>query len=247
MNNVHLKLKELRIGKNLTQTQMAQMAGISRATYVFIENGQTKTISIEVGLALAKTLEIPFNELFEIECTQKDAITQKEHDELWAALKEKNKSLEEKNQMIELLQSELRSYKKNAATDEIRALFGFLHEDQASREITQSDEESQKLISDIKITIRDLNHTIGGNIEENLINYNDALSSFFDINEIFNYLESKSNSKNEFIENTVEKLKGIEVLSEPEIRSFIKKNIITKWDTQKIKAQKRRINKLFDS
>lgn len=61
------KLRKLRIEKRLTQKYIADLCGITPTAYTFIENGTTKNITIEVGKGISKALEVPFNELFDIE------------------------------------------------------------------------------------------------------------------------------------------------------------------------------------
>ena len=67
MKQLHERIKEIRLSRKINQSELAVNLGISRNAYVQIENGVTKSISISVGKALAKELDISFNELFEIE------------------------------------------------------------------------------------------------------------------------------------------------------------------------------------
>jgi len=61
------KIKRLRTEKRLTQKQVSELCGLTPSAYLFIENGTTKSISIDVGIGIARALEIPFVELFDIE------------------------------------------------------------------------------------------------------------------------------------------------------------------------------------
>lgn len=61
------KLKKLRTGKNLSQSQIAKLIDISQAAYAKIESGDTFDITIDIGKGIAKALGMSFNELFEIE------------------------------------------------------------------------------------------------------------------------------------------------------------------------------------
>ncbi len=74
MESIHEKIKKLRTLRNISQSQMAKIVGITRATYVFIENGKTQNISIEVGKGIARALDVPFTELFEIEASDSKII-----------------------------------------------------------------------------------------------------------------------------------------------------------------------------
>jgi transcriptional regulator with XRE-family HTH domain len=67
MGKIHERIKELRISKNLKQSDIAKAAGISNTAYGKIENGITESISIEFGKVIARMLQVPFTELFEID------------------------------------------------------------------------------------------------------------------------------------------------------------------------------------
>lgn len=67
MDNIGEKLKHLRKSKGLSQSQVAEAAGLTQASYASIESGKTKSISIQVGKGLAQILGRDFGSLFEIE------------------------------------------------------------------------------------------------------------------------------------------------------------------------------------
>lgn len=67
MEYLHERIRRLRESKNLKQADVAELVGISRVAYSQIENNVTKSITIEVGKKLSRALQVPFNELFEIE------------------------------------------------------------------------------------------------------------------------------------------------------------------------------------
>ena len=69
MNDIHKKIKQIRVSKGIKQKQVADKAGIKPSSYFSIEEGKTKNISIEVGKGIARALDIPFTKLFEIEDT----------------------------------------------------------------------------------------------------------------------------------------------------------------------------------
>ncbi|MFW6275144.1 MAG: helix-turn-helix domain-containing protein [bacterium] len=67
MVSINEKIKQLRISKGIKKADVARAAGIKHPTYTSIENGDTKSISIEVGKGIADVLGISFNELFGID------------------------------------------------------------------------------------------------------------------------------------------------------------------------------------
>ena len=67
MELIHNKIKQLRKSKGISQKEVAAFAGVTQSSFALIESGKTQNISIEVGKGIAKALDIPFTELFEIE------------------------------------------------------------------------------------------------------------------------------------------------------------------------------------
>lgn len=67
MESLNERLKKKRNELGLSQTFVAELAGITQSAYAQIENGNTKSITIEAGKGIAKALNVPFSELFEIE------------------------------------------------------------------------------------------------------------------------------------------------------------------------------------
>ena len=62
------KIKKLRIQKNISQVDMANAAGMSRGAFIAFENGkESVNLSLRAAIEIAKTLNISFNDLFEIE------------------------------------------------------------------------------------------------------------------------------------------------------------------------------------
>ena len=57
------RIKLLRTERNLTQEQLASLAGISRTTLVSIESGNTNPDGKTIA-ALVKALNIPANQIF---------------------------------------------------------------------------------------------------------------------------------------------------------------------------------------
>jgi transcriptional regulator with XRE-family HTH domain len=60
-----IKLKQLRIGLDLSQEQMADRLGVSRSQYAAIENGQ-RYGTLKFWRNLQETLVVPKGEVFEM-------------------------------------------------------------------------------------------------------------------------------------------------------------------------------------
>lgn len=60
------KIRSLRKASGLSQAYVASVCELTQSSYASIENGKTKSITIEVGKGIAKALGVPFTELFEI-------------------------------------------------------------------------------------------------------------------------------------------------------------------------------------
>lgn len=123
------KLKQLRKEKGISQSTVAKAAGISIAAYSNIENGVSKSITIDVGKGIADALGVSFNVLFDIETVQLGTeLLQKSVNKL----QEKNSKLEnrileleqwldQQNGYIESLKAEKLNLKKEVAARTIQA------------------------------------------------------------------------------------------------------------------------------
>lgn len=60
-----MKVKNLRLGKGLSQQQLAQISGISKRTIIHYENGDTKPSKHEFYDALASALEVDCEYLYD--------------------------------------------------------------------------------------------------------------------------------------------------------------------------------------
>lgn len=58
------KIKEIREKKQISQTELAQMSGISRATIWALENGTERTTTTRTLEKIAKALNTTIEELF---------------------------------------------------------------------------------------------------------------------------------------------------------------------------------------
>lgn len=64
-------LKEKRLSKNKTQSQVAKLSGISRSYYTNIEAG-VKTPAVPVAKRIAEILDFDWTYFFNIECSSKE-------------------------------------------------------------------------------------------------------------------------------------------------------------------------------
>lgn len=67
MSPARLRLQELRAARNLTQSALAEAAGVRRATIVEIEGGKASRVSLDVLERLAVALGVDPGDLFERE------------------------------------------------------------------------------------------------------------------------------------------------------------------------------------
>lgn len=109
METIENKIKKLRKSKGINQHEIAAFCGIKQSSYANIENGKTKSISIEIGKGIAKALGVSFDELFEIDsdCSnQKDNTIRK----LTTEISQINIRLKEKEYQIEYYKEQYRKY-----------------------------------------------------------------------------------------------------------------------------------------
>lgn len=109
------RIKGIRKAKGLSQVQVAESVGISQAAYGKIESGFTKSISIDIGVGIAKSLGVSFVQLFDIEETSEIFLEQTYTiSKLRARVKELEERIKEKDDLNKLLKSQNRSLLKEA-------------------------------------------------------------------------------------------------------------------------------------
>lgn len=58
------KIKEARISRHMTQEELAEKSGISRATISSLENGNSRTTTVDTLVKLAGALGVAVSEVF---------------------------------------------------------------------------------------------------------------------------------------------------------------------------------------
>lgn len=58
------KIKEMREKKNMTQEELSDRSGVSRATISSLENGSSRSTTTKTLMRIARALGIPVEELF---------------------------------------------------------------------------------------------------------------------------------------------------------------------------------------
>lgn len=103
MESIGEKIRSIRKSKGISQTAVADSCSIKQSSYANIENGKTQNITIEIGKGIAKTLDISFNELFEIEATPQN---QAQSESLISEIESLKNQLKDKTLLIETLKNE---------------------------------------------------------------------------------------------------------------------------------------------
>jgi transcriptional regulator with XRE-family HTH domain len=130
------KIKLLRKQKNLSQTQMAAVIGISQAAYAKFESGVTENIALFIAIGIAKALNEDFSELFGIESDNKNfAGLNKEIEEL-------KSRISEKDLVIKTISSQLK-YIKNVLISEI-FLFHFNKLQKIKEQLANTNDEAER-------------------------------------------------------------------------------------------------------
>jgi transcriptional regulator with XRE-family HTH domain len=99
MEAIGKKIKRLRNIKRISLKELASILGVSDTALSKIETGKTQSITIDLGKGIASTLEVSFNELFEIEPPQ---INTEEIEQLKRRVKELEETLRAHQITIEL-------------------------------------------------------------------------------------------------------------------------------------------------
>jgi len=110
--NTQERIKLYRKKKNLSQSQMASVIGISQAAYAKIESGVTGNITLVVATGIAKALGEDFNEVFEIEKDNKTIVSLKDE------IEELKNRISEKDLLIRSISSQ-HKYTKDVLIAEV--------------------------------------------------------------------------------------------------------------------------------
>lgn len=104
LSSILEKIKNLRVQKDLSQTQMAKFLGITQAGYANIENNDKAKLSLAYAVGIAEVLGVSFNELFDIAGdSSKVEELQNENESLKKRILELEEQLNDKRQIIQFL------------------------------------------------------------------------------------------------------------------------------------------------
>ena len=99
-----MKIKSLRVQKDLSQTQMANFLGITQAGYANIENNDKAKLSLAYAVRIAEVLNVGFNELYGIPGdSSKVEEIQNENEAFRKRIIELEEQLNDKRQIIQFL------------------------------------------------------------------------------------------------------------------------------------------------
>lgn len=145
MESMNEKIKQLRKLKGVSQVEVANAAGINQSSYASIENGNTKSITIDVGIGIAKALGTSFNELFEIDGTN-SAIDElnRQIEELQGRIEELKNISAEKSLLIETLKNE-QSHIKEHLVMQMLSSYAFEIRTYDEQILKSENEEKEKL------------------------------------------------------------------------------------------------------
>lgn len=146
MESLTDKIKRLRKSSGITQIEVANAAGITQSGFASIEKGNTKSITIEVGIGIAKALGVPFNELFEIEAgsIQKNDDLFKIED-LKEKLEDLRERLVEKDQLIKAITNQNKQLKAHYLSDVYLDLWREISDLEDKLKISSDENEKQAL------------------------------------------------------------------------------------------------------
>lgn len=150
MESLTDKIKRLRKSSGITQIEVATAAGITQSGFAAIEKGNTKSITIEIGVGIAKALGVPFNELFEIEignAPKEEVFNQIE--DLKGKLEELKERISEKDQLIKAISNQNKQLKSHYLSDVYLDLWREISDLEDKMKISSDEKERQALSSKI--------------------------------------------------------------------------------------------------
>jgi transcriptional regulator with XRE-family HTH domain len=242
MESLNERLKKKRKEIGLSQTVVAELAGITQSAYAQIENGNTKSITIEAGKGIAKALGVSFTELFEIEISGTGANeSAAELEKLRDLVKEQGKRIEEKDLVIEHLQRDNKWLKYENAL--YRILNNFIEIIQDELFILGVKEPEREPHTDIRI--EGLKEIIDSYIKAGYPDKKSILHILFNNIDFIEFIELKTSSKEDFIKECTLYLNKFFSVSETDVEKFIKYNVKTKWDSRVDKITKQMKDDFF--
>jgi len=219
MKPIGEKIKELRKSKGISQVVMAEACGIKQSSYANIENGKTQSISIEVGKGIAKALNIPFGELFDIDGTGTD--NQKVEATI-IELQEKVSDLEtrikEKDLIVDSLKKEIREFKREKHDHEIFDLIRHIVQVETLIEKNDSDKKLRYILEEESQLLTEI---IIESINEKLYSRKEIISFFLDI-PFLTRCREKIKGNTPFIKKFTAELNKFFKVSEFEVEKFFK-------------------------
>ena len=195
METLGEKIKRIRKSKGISQVIVAESCMIKQSSYANIESGKTQSITIEVGIGIAKALGVPFNELFEIEAgiiPKEEGLSQIE--DLKGKMEELRERLSEKDQLIRAITNQNKQLKA-----ELLSSISFYEWDDVENledklEITSDEKKRQSLSGKISVGYESLNWTL-----QNLIS-NGALEQI-DVNDFIEANKNRSIASKKYLQD----------------------------------------------
>lgn len=138
----HEKIKKLRNQKGISQIEMAEVAGISRSSYLTFEKDGSYNLSLLAAWEIALKLDVPFSELYGIKYSPVDTEVIEKYQKENTELKE---TVQKNNQLIELLQHKNQELQKAKAGLELREEFRLYYETDQKIKKSKSESDKEKL------------------------------------------------------------------------------------------------------
>jgi transcriptional regulator with XRE-family HTH domain len=159
LNSILEKIKDLRVKKDLSQTQMAKFLGITQAGYANIENNDKAKLSLTYAVGIAEKLNVGFNELYGIPGDNNLAIElRKENESLKKRIEELEDLLKAQKQILDLIDSEdIQIAIANSIRRRAREKKGYPNpfEDQSDEALSRGMEESEEFKKNARKFVQD--------------------------------------------------------------------------------------------
>jgi len=145
MKEIGNKISRLRKNAGYTQKIFAEIIGVSQPSLIKFEKGETEIIPIGIAIKISSELDVPFNELFEIESNNAvSRLIEIKYNHLLKDYDLLKDRLREKDQLIKLLVNENTRLKKSDISRFFNNEFDEIDSIQKSIDNCDSDEEKEK-------------------------------------------------------------------------------------------------------
>ncbi|NQU88185.1 MAG: helix-turn-helix domain-containing protein [Mariniphaga sp.] len=240
MDPLHEKIRRLRIEKHITQVEIASAAKLSRSAYIMFEKGESETLSIKAGKGIAKTLDISFVELFEIENSGLESLNfQIEIKKLEKKIEDYEKRIADQDYLIEVLKNELNELKASLTWEGIEWLLDEL----VNLELKNKNTNDKSLDSEILQYETELIKQLEVSLEKQILSEEELFNLFSHSYPLRDFLLEENISKPEFAKKLADYINRFVKIEKQKIEKLYNNGLYNPWDYDILKKHENKVRR----